>query len=328
MIIPPLGRRNPQKDTRTSGRFITTDPVVLAVNVQLARLPERGTATTSQTAISSAGGGFTLLSVVAAQGIDTNLAAPLGTGPNSFLVRRQMATEGINTLTDVFVGDIGVSLVFVEDDGHTTIVRTPGVEAEPTPSGFADIELLPGDLVHISGSSLATEHADALVSWGENLPEDITLVLALSPAVQEVAADVWTRLLPRADVVTMNIREANYLSRYLDQAIPGTGVRHLMKPDAALVRRVGAMGCEVQVNAEADIVILPAYSSHRVDTSGVGDTHVAVMCTGILEGQGLVEACRRANAAGALMVAREGAQRPPTPAEIDEVMSEGLVAPQ
>lgn len=313
----------PSAQPPTSGRFITTDAVVLAVNVQLNRLPERGAATTAHNATSSAGGGFTLLSVAAAQGVSAHLAAPLGTGPNSFLVRRQLAAAGINTLTDVFVGDIGVSIVFVEEDGHNTIIRTRGVEAEPTLAGMESISLHPGDIVHISGADLAGPHADALVEWGAQLPPEVTLVLAVSPAVHEIAADVWMRLLPRTDVLTMNIRESNYLSRYLGQAIPGTGIRHVLRDDAALVRRLGAMGCEVQETAQSETTVLPAYPSERVDTTGLGDTHVAVMCSSLLQGQSLLESCRRANAAAAIMIAREGAQEVPTPEEIDQIIAGG-----
>ncbi|MFT0761705.1 PfkB family carbohydrate kinase [Actinomyces sp. F1_1611] len=307
------------------GRFITTESVVLAVNVQLSKLPERGAATTAYSAISSAGGGFTLLSVVAAQGIDTNLAAPLGTGPNSSLARRQLAAARINTLTDVFVGDIGVAMVFVEDDGNNTTVRTPGVESEPTLAGLEAIELHPGDLVHISGTDLATPQSDVVVEWGSSLPDDVTMVLAISPAVQEVSTDVWAQLLPRADVVTMNIREAAYLSRFLDQSSPGTGIRHIMRPEAAVVRRLGVMGCEVQATRDADMVNIPSYQSYRVDTTGVGDTHVAAMCAGLLQGLDLVGACQRANAAAALMVARGSTPQAPTAAEIDGVIQRGTV---
>ncbi len=322
MSLPsaPLGPFPPPK-----GRLISTESVVLAVNVQLEKLPERGAFTTAQRALSNAGGGFTLLSVVAAQGVETCLAAPLGTGPNSFLVRRQLAAAEIKTLTDVFVGDVGVSIVFVEADASNTSVRTPGVESEPTRAGLDAIELFPGDLVHIAGSDLINGRSEAIVEWGANLPPDVTLVVAISPAVQEVDPAVWLRLLPRADVVTMNIREASHLARMLDQAVPGTGVRHIMRRGAAMVRRLGVVGCEVQVTADAETIAIPAFPSYRVDTTGVGDTHIGAMCAGLLQGLDLVGACQRANAAAALMVARDSSHQIPTSTEIDQVIRDGLV---
>lgn len=310
----------------TSGRFITTDSVVLAVNINLPHLPVRGSSLRAKSATSFPGGGFTTLSVAAAQGVSTNLAAPLGTGPNSFAVRRRLNAEGIQIITDVLVGDIGVAIVLVETDGSTTTVLTAGVESEPTRSGLEEIELRPGDLVHINGSDLSSNAAEVLCAWGSSLPDYVKLVLAVSPAVEEIDANIWIPLLRRVDLLTMNIREASALTAILGTAIPGTGIRHLMRPDAAIVRRLGVMGCEVQEDLESPIVPVASCPAKRIDTTGVGDTHVAVMCTSLLQGYNLVDSCVRANAAAALMVARESNLPVPTPSEIDEVLASGQVS--
>lgn len=303
-----------------TGRFITTNAVVLSVNIDLPRLPERGSSVRASSALSIPGGGFTTLAVAAAQGVSVHLAAPLGTGPNSFTVMRQLGAMGIDVMTDVLVGDIGVALVMVQRDGHTTTVLTPGVESEPTFAELESIELLEGDLVHISGADLSSPAAAVLSEWGSNLPEEVTLVLAISPAVEEVPYPIWSGLLERADIITMNIREASALSRIVEEVTPSTTLRDLIKPETAVIRRLGVMGCEVQVDAFSRPVQLPAYPAIRVDNAGVGDTHVATMCASLLQGLDLVEACDRANAAAACMVSRKTNLPAPTPEEIDAVL--------
>lgn len=309
----------------TTGHFVTTNSVVLAVSLHVPHLPERGASIRASSATSLPGGGFITLSAAAAQGVSTNLAAPLGTGPNSSSVRRLLHSEGIHTLTDVLVGDIGVAMTMVERDGHNTTVVTAGVESEPTLAGLEAVPLQPGDLVHISGYDLSSTAASVLTKWGAELPDFVTLVLAVSPAVEDVSAETWMPLLKRADIVTMNIREASALTAILDSASPGTGIRDLLRPDSAIVRRLGVMGCEVQLNRGSRNQQIPAYRAQRIDTTGVGDTHVASMCAGLLHGLDLVSACRRANAAAALMVSRKTTQPPPTPDEIDRVMELGVV---
>lgn len=308
-----------------SGRFISTQSVVLAVNLHVPHLPDRGSAIRAQAAVSLPGGGFTTLAVAAAQGASSNLAAPMGTGPNSFAVRHELTRAHIHSMTDVLVGDIGVAVVLVETSGNTTTVVTAGVESEPTLSSLESIDLVPGDLVHIHGSDLTSGAAEVLAQWGSSLPEYVTLVLVISPSVDDVPAQIWKPLLERADIVTMNIREAATLGAVLETAMPGTGIRHLLRPEAAIVRRLGEMGCEVQQSIDTPTVQLSAFNTRRVDTSGVGDTHVGAMCAGLLSGLDLIESCNRANAAAALMISHESNLPIPTVAEVDGVIKTGTV---
>jgi Sugar kinases, ribokinase family len=303
------------------GRFITTNAVVLSVNIELPHLPVTGSAVRAKSATSIPGGGFTTLAVVAAQGVSSNLAAPLGTGPNSYTVRRELGSVGVNVLTDVLVGDIGVALVMVQEDGHTNTVLTPGVESEPTFGEMESVELHSGDMVLISGADLSSPAAGVLAEWGSSLPDDVTLVLAVSPAVEDVPYPIWVTLLERADIITMNIRESSALTRILEEGQPGAQIRDMTKPEAALVRRLGVLGCEVQTSEDATPILLPAYPVVRADNAGVGDTHVATMCASLLQGLGLVEACDRANAAAACMVSRKSALPVPTPDDIDRVIA-------
>ncbi|MFC7580868.1 PfkB family carbohydrate kinase [Schaalia naturae] len=309
-----------------TGRFISTHSVVLTIPLHIDHLPERGASEHADTATSQPGGGFTALAAVAALGVPAAMVSPLGTGPNSFAVRRQLVEAGVEILTEELVGDIGVAMTLVEADGSTTSVVTSGVESEPSRRVLDRVELRPGDLVHVAGADLTREtSAEVLSSWAAGLPGEVTLVLSVSPAVDQVPVWAWKKLLRRADVVTMNIREASTLGRILASSEPGTGVRHVLRPEAALVRRLGVMGCEVQADAAQARVQIPAFDSVVVDTAGVGDTHIAVMCAGILAGMDLVGACRMANAASALTISHESALPVPTRDQIDQVLAEGGV---
>ena len=306
-----------------TGRFISTDSIVLSLPLHVDHIPERGTSVRADSAMSRPGGGFTTLSAVATYGIPALLASPLGTGPNSFTVRRQLAHAGVQIVTDELVGDIGAAIMLVENDGSTTSVATSGVESEPSRAALDRIELHEGDLVHIGGSDLVNESSARVLSgWGADLPDDVTLVVSVSPAVEQVPVWAWRRLLKRVDVLTMNIRQASTLSRILATTEPGTAIRHVIRPDAAIVRRLGVMGCEVQVDENSPRVQIPAFDSITVDTVGVGDTHIAIMSAALLEGHDLIEACRIANAAAAVTISHESAQPVPTRSQIEEVLRE------
>lgn len=306
------------------GRFISTHSMMLALPLHVDHLPERGAAVEAETAAARPGGGYVTLAAAAAQGVKASMASPLGTGPNSYTVRQHLEDANVEILTTELVGDIGIALQLVEADGSTTSVVTAGVESEPSRAALDRITLHDGDLVHISGMDLTNRiGAETLTGWGASLPETVMLVVSISPAVEEVPVNAWRRLLSRADVVTMNIREKAALDAILTRAEPGLSIRHIMRPHAAVVRRLGVMGCELQVNEAAPRIHLPAFDAFTVDTAGVGDTHIATMCASLIKGASLEDACRAANAAAAFTIAHESALPVPTMADIEQILEQG-----
>ena len=310
-----------------TGKFVTTCSVHLTVDLRVPQLPSEGRHLRATTAISSPGGGYVVAAAARAQGVESWIASPLGTGPNSHEIRRRMAFDDIRTFAAAVVGDVGVAVSMVEEDGKTASVIAPGVEAETSRFLLESISLDAGDVVHICGGDLVGEtQGEALSRWGSRLPDGVTVVLAVSPAVEMVPAKTWLPLLQRADVITMNIREAQAIRATLAQELPGVGLRQVVRPEAALVRRTGPMGCELQRTMGAANIQIPAYPSQLADTTGVGDTHVAVMCASLLRGYDLKEACQRANAAGAIAVSQPTAFPVPTAEAIDAVLEKGHTA--
>ncbi|MDO4258692.1 MAG: PfkB family carbohydrate kinase [Actinomycetaceae bacterium] len=306
------------------GRFISTHSVVLVLPMNIDRLPDRGGSVIAAAAMSRPGGGFTTLSAGAAFGVRAALASPLGTGPNSFTVRQQLVEAGVQILTQELVGDIGVAIQLIESNGQMTSVVTAGVEAEPSRQALDNLVLQPGDVIHISGADLASDLSwKTLSGWGAALPASVRLVVSVAPAVAEVPIAAWRQLFRRADVVTMNRREATTLADRLAAEDPALTIRDLLGPTASIVHRMGLSGCEIQSGIDSPRVHVPAFVSETVDTAGVGDTHIAVMCAALLEGKDLTEACRWANAAASLTISQPSALPVPTRDQIEKVLREG-----
>lgn len=316
----------PPAPSVTSGKFVTTASMHLAVTLNVDRIPREGVQIRAASALSSPGGGYVVAEGVRSQGVETWVASPLGTGPNSHSLRRSLADAGIRHFATSLVGDVGVGVTMVEGDGKAAMVIASGVESEPSAEILSRLQLNVGDLVHVDGADLTGKvGAETLASWIEDLPEGVTLVFSVSPEVGDVPADVLMRVLKRTDVLTMNVREAATLTDVLNSAVPGTGVRHVLRPEAAVVRRTGPLGCEVDTSVDAGRIQLPAFHTKPVDTTGVGDVHVAVMCASLLLGFDLPEACRRANAGAALVLSHQTAFPLPTIKEVETVLEEGAV---
>lgn len=316
----------PQPPTQTDGKFVTTASMHLAVSLTVPQLPSEGVEIRAKSALSSPGGGYVVAAGVRAQGVQTVVASPLGTGPNSQAVLRSLAADDIQTCGASLVGDIGVGVTMIESDGTEAAIIAPGVESEPSHQILDSLEMGPHDLVHIDAADLiAPKAAEVLISWVEGLPDTVRLVLSVSPAVEDVPPEVWVRILRRVDVLTMNVREAAVLEDVLRRAQPPTSMRDVLSADAAVVRRMGAMGCEVQVDSSAPRKQIGVFRTKPVDTSGVGATHVAVMCASLLLGFDLVESCRRANAGAAIVLSHPTPFPLATREGVCEVMRLGCV---
>ena len=131
-------------------------------------------------------------------------------------------------------------------------------------------------------------------------------------------------------IVTTSAREkivsqASTLAGILDANRPGATIRTYMRPDAATVRRVGERGCELQKFADAPVISIPAFQTPIADTAGVGDTHIAEMCAGLVMGYDLETACLMANAGAALAVSHESALPVPTRDQVENVLETGVV---
>ena len=63
------------------------------------------------------------------------------------------------------------------------------------------------------------------------------------------------------------------------------------------------------------------YPQEPVDTNGAGDAHTGVLLAERAAGTDWVEACRRANVAGAIKVTRRGPATAPTASEIDAFLA-------
>lgn len=300
------------------GRFISTQPVVLNLPTLIDRLPVQGEMLQARSVLSYPGGGFIGMAAAAELGVDTCMLSVLGTGPNSYVARREILARGINILTSEMIGDIGMSFSLVEADGNTTVILAPGVEEEPVIDEYRQCELRSGDVVLVHGACLTNVNtALDYIRWVSEIPADVTVVLAPSPIVNEIDESYWVPLLQRADYLTMNYREDKLLRQIISYISHGGEISDFLKPDAYVIVRKGEDGCFYWRNdTPNEVTQIDAFHTVTVDTSGVGDTHVSVMCGVLAQDESLEYALRAANAAGACMVAHAHSFPPPNQDEM------------
>ncbi len=308
-------------------RVIHTGQALVDVVVEVPDLPARGQNVMAASVTEYAGGAVTVLVAAARFDADCVHAGAHGTGPHGDLIRAALAVEGIElSAPPVAESDTGICVVMVEPSAERTFVTTLGAERRITIESLATSEPRPGDLVCVTGFSLALDSTrDPLLAWLPTLDPGVVVVLDPGAAFAELPADVRAAMLQVTDVWSSNADEAEDLLAAVGKTAPHAltartaAIAPLLRGDAVAIVRDGPEGCAVHVNGQTTDV--PGYPQTPVDTNGAGDTHTGALLAEVAAGTPWVEGCRRANAAAAIKVTRRGPESAPTADEVDEFLA-------
>ena len=310
--------------------------------LEVDHLPERGGNVMADSATRYAGGSVTIVVAAARSGAEAVLAGAVGTGPNGDLVREVLDAEGVAvSAPPVEDLDTGVCVVLVEPSAERTFVTTRAAERRITEESLGTSIPVAGDLVCVSGYTLLAPTRGPLLAWLESLPDGVEVVLDPGAPWATFDAELVERVLARTTIWTSNAAEARDLTtnsttdspamarqgmvEFAGQGGNGEGTPDLvtlcdavarrLPEEALVVVRDGPRGCVVR--SEGTTTLVAGFPQQPVDTNGAGDTHTGVLCAELALGRDLVEAARRANAAGAIKVTRRGPATAPTSAEVD-----------
>jgi len=310
-------------------RVIHTGQALVDVVVEVPDLPVRGQNVMAASTGDYAGGAVTVLVAAARFGAECVHAGAHGTGPHGDLVRAALAAEGITASAPPVVGlDTGICVVLLEPSAERTFVTTLGAERRISVESLGTSEPRPGDLVCVTGFSLALDSTrDPLLAWLPTLHPDVVVVLDPGAAFAGLSEVVRAAMLAVTDVWSSNAEEAEHLLHAVGAEAPTdlvgltAAIAPLLRGAAVAVVRDGPEGCAVHVDGATTYV--PGFPQEPVDTNGAGDTHTGALLAEVVAGTPWVEGCRRANAAAAIKVTRRGPESAPTAAEVDAFLARG-----
>jgi ribokinase len=292
-------------------RLVSHGSIPVDLGIGLPQLPERGGDVLAVWSDRSAGGGFNVLSAAVRLGLPAVYAGPHGTGPFGDLVRAALAAEGIACLLPPNPNlDTGFCVVLVEG-GERTFVTVPGADAVVDGKMLQAVSYREGDAVYVSGYDLV--YPDAGVTVAEHvagLPAGSLLVFDPGPLVAEIPATLLASVLERADLVSLNAREASLLGSA--EVLLGR-----LRPGAAIVLRAGADGAAI-MRAGVAALAVPAAATTVIDNTGAGDVHVGALLAGLAGGLDLLDATLLANRAAAYSVGQRGPAAGPTKKQLEE----------
>jgi sugar/nucleoside kinase (ribokinase family) len=299
-------------------RLMLVGSVLVDVLMYVEGLPERGGDRVAQRSVLTTGGGLNVLVGAARLGVPVAYAGRVGDGVMGAQVTADLRAAGIPLMLPRVTGeDTGFDIGLVEPDGERTFVTAPGAEARLRPADLAVVPLQPGDAVYVSGYDLGYPISGAaLGDWLPALSPDVLLVVDPGPLVAEIPPQRLERVLARADLFSLNAREAGILTHSADAREAAAGLVPRMAPGGWVVVRVGADGCWV-AGAACPARHVAARQAQVVDTTGAGDAHIAALVARLAAGDDVLAAARAANIAASLAVERLGPGTGPTAQELD-----------
>ncbi|WP_168583095.1 PfkB family carbohydrate kinase [Gephyromycinifex aptenodytis] len=306
-------------------RLIHTGSVIVDVVMTIDRLPDPGGDTVASSSELVAGGALNTMVAARRDGLDVLYAGLTGTGTFASIIQAALGANRLDSLLPPVPDlDSGYCVALVQGDGERTFITHLGAEGQFGYEHLAAIPLTAGDLVFVSGYSLATKsNAEGLARWLGDIPEDNIVLVDPSPLVSELPCGLYRPLFDRADILSCNAREARILTGVESLEDGARELARRVRPGAAAVVRAGAHATIIaRTRDEATTLThVPTFPVDAVDTNGAGDAHAGVLLSGLARGLSLEEAVLRANAAASIAVTRTGPTSAPTAEETDRLLA-------
>lgn len=257
---------------------------------------------------------------VARVGREVKMLARVGEDVFGTSLVKNLQVNGVDTQMVAAVpgAATGTAVIMVEENGENRIVLDPGANAHLAP---ADVDRLRSDLTPSSLLLLQLEIPMAAVEAAAKAGREAGATVILDPApLQSLSTD----LLKCVDILTPNQTElmaAAGLSGADDpEACVGAARLLLARGAKRVVVKMGGQGC-LMVEA-GEVALVEPYRVTVVDTTGAGDAFNGGLAAALAAGRPFLEACRFANAVGALTVTKQGAQSAmPTLPEVEALMA-------
>lgn len=260
----------------------------------LPNLPRTGETLAGTYRTGPGGKGFNQATASVRAGATTTFVCALGADSGGALARSLALTDGIRLRAADTDAPTGTAGIYVDHQGHNSIVIGPGANAALT-SGFVRDQ---GDVLTAAAAVLAQLESPAeAVMTGFRIARDAGVLTVLNPAPADAALPA--ALLALSDLITPNESEfCAQLHRQLGQVLAAEAVAGLddailhahcrrLLPHGSVVVTLGAAGCVVSHRGdrlrgdEQAFYRVPAAPARAVDTTGAGDAFNGALAASI-----------------------------------------------
>jgi ribokinase len=274
---------------------------------RLDSLPKPGETLTSRSHSFGLGGKGANQSVAAAQaGATTHHLGAMGTGDDWVVTR--LAEKGVDTSHIARLADqtTGHAIIMVDQEAENAIVIHAGANRAINEAALTATL----DQITASDTLLIQNEANGQVAAAKAAQaKGARVIYSAAPFDLEAVREI----LPHVSILAMNEGEAAQLFAALSGDLTVQGL---------LITR-GSQGAEYYDLTDNQTYKQMSFKVTPVDTTGAGDTFAGYFAAGLDAGMPIPDALRRASAAAALQVTREGAgDAIPASSEVDVFLAD------
>jgi len=285
--------------------------VVGSINMDLVvhsrRMPAAGQTVLGDRFAATPGGKGANQAVAAARlGGECSLIGRVGDDPFAPALLASLRSAGVNTdgVTVTEGQPSGVAVVLVDAGGDNAIVVVSGANWRVTPDDlFSREAAFAAAAIVVLQLELPCPTVKAAISLARK--HGARVVFDPAPARADLPAEMLA-----VDVLTPNQGESETLTGMSASSLhsaKAVAAELVMRGAGNVVLTLGAAGALVVYGRE-HIQRVPPYKVDVVDTTAAGDAFTGALAVALARGEPLVEAARFANAAGAIVASRFGAQ--------------------
>ncbi|AFZ68361.1 carbohydrate kinase family protein [Deinococcus peraridilitoris] len=305
-------------------KFFVIGDVTVDHLYHLERIPAPGEEVSPLRASMQPGGAGGTISVTLARlGHSVTLGARVGDDPFAAYALRLVRESGVSESAVQTDPDHLTSTITVMQtlDGRRAMISSGAANRQLDAARLKKKDIESCDALIISAYSLigGPQREYAVKAMGYAQKAQVPVLIDLGTGAVNAAGQRLMDSVMGADYILLNQHEL--LSLTGTQSISAALATLAQRGAGKVIVKVGAMGSIVWTPEETELVeSIPV--EDVVDTTGAGDTFVAVFAHAVLSGKSLAEAARSANAAGALAATKVGAQsRSITEADLSTVLA-------
>lgn len=253
----------------------------------------------------------------------------LGQDPFGRYIHQFIRGQGVDTSRCLFTGEAPTAVFFKERRaaGHTQVYyyRNHSAASCMAAEELDEAYLTQAKILHVTGITPAlSDSCLHLVLGAMDLARQHGVKIVFDPNIRwklweaSDAKDILLELASKADYILPGLDEGEFLTGYKE---PVESASALLKLGAqAIVIKLGKDGAYYQTSASSGYV--PSFPVQEVDPVGAGDGFAAGFISGLLRGESIEQAVRRANAIGAIVVGVNGdVEGLPTDEELARMLS-------